>query len=223
VNVKIKKLHDWDMTPSQAIALQRELAQKVSVCGTLPDIHLVAGADVWHSRTSGMGRAAVVVLSYPDMQLVEVSRSEGHCHFPYIPGLLSFREMPLLLSAFEGLENIPDLILMDGQGLAHPRRLGIASHLGLFLNKPVIGCAKSRLIGEYTALDESAGSFSDLYHNTELIGRVMRTRQGVNPLFISVGHKICLEEACSMVAECCRGYRLPEPTRQAHLAAAELI
>ncbi|AHB13277.1 MULTISPECIES: deoxyribonuclease V [Dehalococcoides] len=223
MNVKIKKLHNWDMTPAQAIVLQRELAQKVSACGTLSDIHLVAGADVWYSRTSGMGRAAVVVLSYPDMQLMEISRSEGDCHIPYIPGLLSFREMPLLLSAFEGLESIPDLVFMDGQGLAHPRRLGIASHLGLFLNKPVIGCAKSRLVGEYTALAEAAGSHSDLYHNNQLVGRVVRTRKGVNPLFISVGHKICLEEACSWVVECCRGYRLPEPIRQAHLAAAELI
>ncbi|AGG06204.1 MULTISPECIES: deoxyribonuclease V [Dehalococcoides] len=223
MNVKIKKLHNWDMTPTEAILLQRELAQKVSACGTLSSISLVAGADVWHSRTSGMGRAAVVVLSYPDMNLVEVSRSEGDCHIPYIPGLLSFREMPLLLSAFEGLESMPDFILMDGQGLAHPRRLGIASHLGLFLNKPVIGCAKSRLVGEYAPLADEAGSYSDLYHNSQLVGRVLRTRRGVNPLFISVGHKICLEEACSRVADCCRGYRLPEPLRHAHLAAAQLI
>ncbi|MFH0846842.1 MAG: deoxyribonuclease V, partial [Chloroflexota bacterium] len=162
---------------------------------------------------------AVVVLSYPELKPVETVLFRGEINFPYVPGFLSFREAPLVLKAFERLTKSPDLVMVDGQGLAHPRRLGIASHLGLLLNLPTIGCAKSWLCGEYEVPPESAGSFTPLLDRGEVIGTVLRSRTGVKPLFVSVGHKIKLESATRWVLRCCCGLRLPEPTRLAHLAA----
>jgi deoxyribonuclease V len=138
---------------------------------------------------------------------------------PYIPGLLSFREAPLIVAACEELSNVPDLILVDGQGIAHPRRLGLASHLGLFLDVPTVGCAKSRLCGKHKPVGEKVGSYTELVDNGDVIGAVLRTKVGVKPIYVSIGHKISLSSARKWVLNCCRGYRLPEPTRLAHLAA----
>lgn len=165
------------------------------------------------------GRAAIVILNYPELEIIDMATSEGEINFPYVPGLLSFREMPLILEAWEKLTTIPDLILADGQGIAHPRRLGIASHLGLTLDVPSIGCAKSRLIGEHGPLAAEAGSFSFLTDHDEIIGAAVRTRFSVNPVYVSIGHRIDLESSISWVLNCCRGLRLPEPTRLAHIAA----
>jgi deoxyribonuclease V len=170
-----------------------------------------------------MGTAAVVVLSYPDFELVEVQVVTGSLDFPYVPGLLTFREAPLILAACEKLIVTPDLIIVDGQGIAHPRRIGLASHLGLCLDVPTIGCAKSRLLGGYDEPDEAAGSFTDLLDNGEIIGAALRTRSGVKPVFVSIGHRINLSSAIDWVLACCRGYRVPEPTRLAHQAAGGFL
>jgi deoxyribonuclease V len=160
-----------------------------------------------------------VVLSFPELNLVEVEIAEAKIKLPYIPGLLSFRECPLTLDACQKLCNTPDLVLVDGQGIAHPRRLGLASHLGLLLDVPTIGCAKSILCGRHEPVGEEAGSHAELIDNGEIIGAALRTRTGIRPIYISIGHKIDLSSALYWVMKCCHGYRLPEPTRLAHLAA----
>jgi deoxyribonuclease V len=166
-----------------------------------------------------MATGAVVILSYPELRLVETKIVNEKLNFPYIPGLLSFRESPLVLAACEKLAITPDLILVDGQGIAHPRRMGLASHLGLFLNTPTIGCAKSRLCGTHKVPGVEPGSYAELTDNGEIIGAVLRTKLGASPVYVSIGHKVDLQTAIHWVLECCRGYRLPEPARLAHLAA----
>lgn len=166
-----------------------------------------------------MAQAAVVVLNYPALDVVEVRVARDKPMMPYVPGLLSFRECPLILAACKMLANGPDLIMVDGQGIAHPRRLGLASHLGLFLDVPTVGCAKSRLCGSHLPVGEGPGSHAELVDDGEVVGSVLRTKAGVKPMYISVGHRIDLASALHWVLECCRGYRLPQPTRLAHLAA----
>lgn len=160
-----------------------------------------------------------MVLSYPELEIVETQTVEDSIDFPYVPGLLSFREAPLTLAACEKLSVTPDLVLVDGQGIAHPRRLGLASHLGLFLDTPTIGCAKSRLCGSHQTPGHEPGSYAELVDGDETIGAALRTKLGTKPIYVSIGHKVDLEAAIYWVTECCRGYRLPEPTRLAHLAA----
>jgi len=187
---------------------------------TSADVRFVAGADISSPDTWGVARAAVVVLSYPELSIVEVKVTEAEMTFPYIPGLLSFRESPLILAACEELDSVPDLVLIDGHGIAHPRRFGLASHVGLLLDLPTIGCAKSVLCGRHGPLGEEAGSYAELVDNGEVIAAALRTKSGVKPVYVSVGHKIDLASASRWVMECCRGYRLPEPARLAHLAAS---
>jgi deoxyribonuclease V len=201
------------------MTMQRELAELVSTSDEVSDVRFVAGVDISVGNARGVAWGAVAVLNYPELKLVETQTAEQAIEFPYIPGLLSFRESPVILAACEKLTNIPDLILVDGQGIAHPRRLGLASHLGLLWDRPTIGCAKSRLCGEHRPVETEPGRFSDLLHREEVIGAVLRTRANSKPLYISVGHKISLEAAIRWVLRCCRGHRLPEPTRLAHLAA----
>ncbi|HXX59098.1 MAG TPA: deoxyribonuclease V, partial [Dehalococcoidales bacterium] len=171
----------------------------------------------------GEATAAVVVMTYPGLEEIEVSRENGAVTFPYVPGLLSFRKIPLLVEAFQKLKNIPDLVLVDGQGIAHPRRMGIATHLGILLELPTIGCAKSRLIGEYTEPGPEAGCHTNLMDNNEIIGAVVRTRTNTKPVYVSIGHKIDLTSAIQLTLSCCAGYRIPEPTRRAHLWANKKI
>ena len=180
---------------------------------------LIAGADVSVSKTQGMATGAVVVLEYPGFTVVEVKEIHGRLGFPYIPGLLSFRESPLVLAAYEELSVTPDLLLVDGQGVAHPRRFGLACHLGLLLDIPTIGCAKSRLCGRHEVPEIEPGSYTELVDGDETIGVALRTKLRTNPIYVSIGHKVDLDSAIHWVLECCRGYRLPEPTRLAHLAA----
>ena len=214
-----KTLHRWDLTPSQAIALQKKLARDVIASGEVNSVRLIGGADISVPRGSRTARAAIVVLSYPELELVEVESSVSELGFPYIPGLLSFREAPLILDLYDKLCQKPDLLIVDGQGIAHPRRMGIASHLGLWLDIPTIGCAKSRLCGEHAEVGYMAGSKAQLTHDSEVIGTVLRTRAGSKPLYISPGHKIGLQHAVHWILACTHGYRLPEPSRLAHLAA----
>ena len=217
--MKVAKLHDWQVSIPEALDLQRNLAARVSRNGEVNGPRLIAGVDISVKRGSGTGNAAVVVLRYPDFSVVEIKSAAGPLTLPYVPGLLSFREAPLILAACAELESVPDLILVDGQGIAHPRRIGLASHLGLFLDVPAIGCAKSRLCGQHDAPGEEPGSCASVIDGGEIIGVALRTRRGVKPVYVSIGHKLNLESARRWVLKCCQGYRLPEPTRLAHLAA----
>jgi deoxyribonuclease V len=217
--VKIGSWHGWRVSPSEAWEIQLRLASQVSRTNELASPRYIAGVDISVDRARGMGRGAVVVLSYPELEVAEVQTVEDKIDFPYVPGLLSFREAPITLAACEKLEITPDLFLVDGQGIAHPRRLGLASHLGLFLDRPTIGCAKSRLCGSHGTPAEVAGSYAELKDKDEVVGAVLRTKAGTNPIYVSIGHRVDLEGAINWAMQCCRGYRLPEPTRLAHLAA----
>jgi len=210
-----KPLHAWDLTPEQAIALQKELAQRIIREDRFGEVHTIAGVDMAINEQNGMARAAVVLLSFPELEILERHVYEEPIRMEYIPGLLSFRETPCIIGAFAQLKQQPDLVMVDGQGIAHPRRLGIASHLGLWLDLPTIGCAKSILTGSHEALSEEAGSWVPLKYRGETIGAVVRTRTRVNPMIISLGHRISLESSIRYVLLCTKGYRLPEPTRQA--------
>jgi len=217
--VKSERLHGWRLSIAEALDMQRTLASRVSTKAALSTPHFIAGVDIATGKAQEMSTGAVVVLSYPELRLVETKVIQDKLGFPYIPGLLSFREAPLMLAACEQLTITPDLILVDGQGIAHPRRLGLASHLGLFLNTPTIGCAKSRLCGTHQTPGVEPGSYAEMKDSGETIGVALRTKLGVKPIYISIGHKIDLKTAIHWVLECCRSYRLPEPTRLAHLAA----
>ena len=217
--VKIKSLHSWQLSPAQALDLQLRLASGVSRSNEVSTPRLIAGVDISVNREEGVARGAVVVLSYPELRLVETKVVSGRVDFPYVPGLLSFREVPLTLAACEQLSITPDLVLVDGQGIAHPRRFGLASHLGLFLDTPTIGCAKSRLCGRHEEPGDNPGSYAEVVDRGETIGVALRTKPGAKPVYVSIGHKVDLEAAIYWVLECCRGYRLPEPCRLAHLAS----
>jgi deoxyribonuclease V len=222
-DMRVQRLHEWDVSVARAREIQLNLAKRVVTENGVVDARLVAGIDISAPNAGGVARGAVVVLRYPEITIVEVKVVEGKITFPYIPGLLSFRESPLILAACEKLCNVPDLILIDGQGVAHPRRFGLASHVGLFLDLPTIGCAKSILCGQHRPVGEEAGSHAELLDNGELIGAALRTKSGVRPIYVSVGHKIDLASALQWVINCCHGYRLPEPTRLAHLAAGGML
>jgi deoxyribonuclease V len=211
--------HAWDLSVEEARALQPQLAGKVIVETTFDpgDIQTVAGLDV--GLKQGMARAAVVVLALPGLEPVDYALAERPLSFPYVPGLLTFREGPSVLAALEKLHTWPDLMIFDGQGLAHPGRIGLAAHMGVLLDHPSIGCAKSRLTGDYTEPGKEAGARSPLRDGDEVIGAVVRTRTGVKPVFVSIGHRIDLPTAIDVVLRCTTRYRLPETTRYAHRVA----
>jgi deoxyribonuclease V len=220
--MKVEELHGFDLSPREARRLQEELASRVVAGGALDlsGVRHVAGADV--STQGDRAYATVVVLEFPRLSLVEVRGFETQLRFPYVPGLLSFREVPPLVGALEKVETEVDVLILDAQGLAHPRRMGLASHLGIFLDVPAVGCAKSRLVGSYEEPGVEKGSASDLVHRGEVVGKVVRTRKGVSPVYISVGNDTDLGSAVELVLVCCTKYRLPEPTRQAHNFANRL-
>ena len=218
--MKAKIEHRWNLPPEEAIELQKKLAKLVRRENELPgEVRLIAGVDISRPDERGVARGAIVVIRYPDFSVEEVSIVEREVGFPYIPGLLSFRETPLLLAAAEKLSSTPDLVLADGQGIAHPRRFGIASHLGVLWDIPTVGCAKSLLCGRYELPGPEPGDYTELVDRGEVIGAVLRTKRGTNPVFVSIGHKIDLPSAVKWVLRCCRGFRIPEPIRLAHLAA----
>jgi deoxyribonuclease V len=214
--------HPWPKTPQDAIALQQQLRNQVILQDGFDahTVRLIGGTDVGFEDQGKTTRAAIVMIQWPDLTVVEQQLVRTPTTFPYVPGLLSFREIPALLKAFEQLQQVPDLIFCDGQGIAHPRRLGIASHLGLLLNCPTIGVAKSRLVGTHGEVPEERGSWTILHDRSETIGAVLRTRLRVKPLYISAGHRIGLESAIAWVMNCCTRYRLPEPTRLADKLAS---
>lgn len=211
-------LHSWDVTPEEARQLQNRLRAQVILTDRFGTINTVAGVDIGLKKDTAI--ASVVVLSFPELQVVDSVVTASPVRFPYIPGLLSFREIPPLLTAFDQLKTIPDLIIVDGQGIAHPRRFGLASHLGLILDKPTIGCAKSRLCGQYNEPDSEQGAYTYLTDKEEVIGAVIRTRTNVRVVYVSIGHRVSLDSARIWTLACCRGYRLPETTRYAHNAAS---
>lgn len=221
----IEHLHDWNISAAEAIALQKVMAAQIDYQRpiNLDAVRLVAGVDVSVRTNAETGaatsQAAIVVLSYPDMQVVETSLAQMPTPFPYIPGLLSFREGPVLETAFGKLQAEPDVLIFDGMGRAHPRRIGIASHMGLWLQKPTIGCGKTLLTGHFVEPDAERGSRSPLIHRSEVIGAVLRTRTNVKPVFISVGHLADLETSVELILRCTSKYRLPDPIRAAHNAA----
>jgi deoxyribonuclease V len=209
--------HPWDVSPADAREIQRQLCGRALVAPLDRQPEIIAGVDV--SVKGGRARAAVVLLSYPGNTPFQTATAAMPVSFPYVPGLLSFREGPVVLAALEQLEDRPDVLMFDAQGLAHPRRMGLATHLGILLDMPAVGCAKSRLCGMHSEPDEQKGSWTPLMDGDEVIGAVVRTRDRVQPVFVSVGHRVDLETSVSLVLGCAARYRLPEPTRWAHRVA----
>ncbi len=214
------KLHPWNVTPAEARAIQEKLRHHVMTEDHLGELSRIAGVDVGFMDNGKITRAAVVILSYPKLDLIEHAIAHRPTQFPYVPGLLSFREIPAVLEAMEQLSTVPDLTLCDGQGYAHPRRFGIASHLGVLTDLPTIGVAKTRLMGKHAELPQSRGSLVPLMDKDEQIGVVLRTRAGVRPMYVSVGHRVSLATAVKIVLACTPRYRLPETTRWADRLAS---
>ena len=210
-------LHPWNVTYEEAIKIQKCLKDKVILKKIDRRINYIAGLDVSYAKGANTVWAGVVVLDFPSLVKIEERWAQSKVPFPYIPGLLSFREIPALLDVLRNIEVEPDLIFCDGQGIAHPRGLGIASHLGVLLRKPTIGCAKSRLVGEFDPVGEDRGEYVYLRYQNRIIGAVVRTRSRVKPVFISPGYGVVLKDCIRFVLETCPTYRIPEPTRQAHL------
>lgn len=213
--MKTLRLHRWDVTPAEARHIQTKLRPRVELRDSLPRLERVAGADVAFDVRRGRAIAGVIVYRLADLAELERVTSTRPLTFPYVPGLLSFREAPALLAAFARLRHIPDVIFVDGQGYAHPRRFGIACHLGVLLDRPTVGCAKSRLIGEHAEPAHRAGSWTPLTDAGEVIGAVLRTRAGAKPIYVSVGHRVSLERAVALVLQVTDGFRIPRPTREA--------
>jgi deoxyribonuclease V len=218
--MKIPQTNSWDLTPQEAIQLQRELADRVVEQDRTGNVQYVAGVDVgFEGERNKIARAAVVVLRFPELVPVDYATARLPVTFPYIPGLLSFREIPVILRAFEQIKVEPDVTVADGHGRAHPRRVGFASHLGLALDRPTIGCAKSVLVGAGPEPKNVRGAWAPLVDRGEVIGAALRTRVNAKPVYVSIGHAVSLERAMELVLACCKGYRLPETTRYAHRAA----
>jgi deoxyribonuclease V len=219
-----KGIHHWNVSPEEAVEVQHRLADLVCPDDAFPKVESVCGADVAYGDRAGVGACAV--FRFPELVLLEVSVEPGPVQFPYIPGLLSFREIPLLLPAFEKLKKMPDVIIVDGHGLAHPRRFGLACHLGVLLDKPVIGCAKSSLLGcgrNQTDLPADRGSFEYIREGDDVVGAALRTKSHLKPLYISVGTKISLGSALYYVLHCSCQWRVPEPVRKAHQVAKNFL
>lgn len=221
--MKALDLHSWRVSYEGALAIQAALRRRVRLTRLRRAPRLVAGADVAYSRETHRMYAAVVVLELPSFEVVDTAESVSMARFPYIPGLFSFREIPPLLRAFGRLRSRPDAILFDGQGLAHPRRFGLACHAGVLLATPTIGCAKSRLVGDHAAVGPRRGDRSDLHLGGDVVGVALRTRDHVKPVFVSPGHRVDVAAATDLVLATTRGFRLPEPIRLAHNATTALM
>jgi deoxyribonuclease V len=217
--MRIEKLHPWNVTPAEAVKIQKDLKERVSLIDDFNKIELVDGVDVKYKKGSAKATAAAVVLSFPGLEVLETQVVEGEVSFPYVPGLFSFREIPLLIPALEKLKTTPHVMLVDGQGIAHPQRMGLAAHLGILMDIPTIGCAKSRLLGTHEEPVKEKGAYAYLYDKAEVIGAVLRTRTNISPVYVSIGHKISLPTAVELVLMCTTKFRIPEPLRTAHIAS----
>lgn len=210
-------LHSWNLSPAEAVALQNRLRDQIQLQPLETEPKWVAGADLSFDIGSDTVFAGIVVLSFPELEIVEERGLQTEAKFPYVPGLLSFREAPAILQVWEKLRCKPEVLILDGQGTAHPRRFGIASHLGLWLPIPTIGCAKTLLCGQYENLGLERGSSAPLVHRGEVVGAALRTKNRVNPVFVSPGNRCDLDSALSLLLRCDGGWKIPEPTRRAHL------
>ena len=211
-----------NITPQQAVELQTELRNQLQIQPLAKEITTIAGADISFNKYSTTVYAGIVVMQFPSLQVIETAGVVDEATFPYVPGLLAFREVPALSKAWEKLNIKPDVLVLDGHGIAHPRRMGIAAHFGVVMNTPTLGCAKSLLTGTYAEPANEAGSVSDLISKNELIGKVLRTKKNVKPVFISPGNLISMEQSLHISKQCVRKYRIPEPTRLAHNFVNEL-
>lgn len=213
---KFKQLHDWTLAPREAVELQKQLRADVQVAPLARSIKTIAGADISFNKFSKTVYAGLVVLALPSLNVIEEVCVVSETSFPYVPGLLSFREAPSVLEAWAKLKTEPDAVMFDGHGLAHPRRVGIASHVGLIIERPTLGCAKSVLVGKYEEPEMTRGAWTAMIDKGETIGAALRTKTNVQPIFVSVGHLIDLAGAIALTLQCDGGYRQPEPTRRAH-------
>jgi deoxyribonuclease V len=220
--MRILELHSWDVTPKEAVDIQISLYARICLNNKFKKVDKIAGADIAFDPLSQKGFAGVILYQFPDLKVIERTQAILKLSFPYVPGLLAFREAPVLLEAFRFLRHEPDIIFFDGQGIAHPRGMGIASHLGVVLNKPTIGCAKSVLVGKYSEPSQEVGAYSSLIYKENKVGVALRTRKNVRPIFVSPGHKIDLEKSIELVLACCDGYRIPKPTREADHFVAQI-
>jgi len=219
MHIEVHHPHRWDVTPKEAVAIQRTLADQVREEPLAEPPQTIAGIDV--SIRGDLAQAAIVVLTFPGLEVLDRAIHRAEVPFPYISGLLSFREVPVILPALEKLTVRPDVLMTDSQGRAHPRRMGLACHLGVLLDWPTVGVAKTRLTGHFSELGEEKGSRADLMHKDECIGVVLRTRMNIKPVYVSVGHRVTLEEAVDLTLACAPRYKIPEPTRQAHHLSRE--
>lgn len=217
-----RELHKWDVSIAEAIEIQKTLRAALMLKGDATRINRIAACDVHYDASHDRMTAVVVVTRLRDFEIVETVAASAKTEFPYVPGLLSFREAPALLEAFGRVRGTVDAVLLDGQGVAHPRGFGLACHIGLLLDLPTVGCAKSRLVGEHAAVPRKAGSHVPLLYEGRVVGEVIRTRDGVKPLFVSPGHRIGFAAARRLVLRACGGFRIPEPLRQAHAMARKL-
>ncbi|HET7061217.1 MAG TPA: deoxyribonuclease V [Nitrosospira sp.] len=211
--------HNWRIAPHEAIGVQERLRSLVETSDRFPALHHVAGVDVFFDARCRFMRAAVAVLSFPTLELIASATAQRAVEFPYIPGLFAFRELPAVLDALAQLQTQPDLILYDGHGIAHPRRFGIASHLGVLVDRPTVGIGKTRLIGREVEPPRERGNWVALKDGEEVIGAIVRTQTGVKPIYVSIGHRVSLAAAVQVVLACTTRYRLPETTREAHRLA----
>ena len=217
-----QKLHEWNVAPKRAIELQNEWRTQIQIQAPPNEIRTIAGCDISFNKFSEIIYATVVVLEVATREIIGHSGVVTTAEFPYIPGLLSFREVPALLEAWEKLTIEPDAVMLDGQGIAHPRRMGIGAHFGLLVNRPTLGCAKSVLVGKFDAPDPQRGHWSPMLYKGETIGAAVRTKNKVQPVYVSPGHLMDLPTAIDLTLKCDGGYRIPEPTRQAHLLVNQM-
>ncbi len=219
----MKPLHPWKVSFEEAIQIQEALKSRIVLKKTFSKVETIGGADVAYSKSENLLFGAIVVLSFPDMEILGTATCDGKTPFPYIPTLLSFREGPILIKTFQKLKIKPDVMVYDGQGIAHPRRMGLASHMGLWLDLPSIGCAKTPLLDEFVPPGPSRGSFEWIRREGKKVGAVLRTKEKVKPLFVSPGHRIDLSTSIHLILESCKGFRIPEPLRKAHQASRKML
>ena len=216
-------LHSWNVSVEEAVRIQESLKDKIVLRKGVSKFETIGGADVAYSKNGNRLFGAIAVLSLPKMEVIDMATADGEISFPYITGLLSFREGPLLIKTFQRLKTKPGVMMFDGQGVAHPRRMGLASHMGLWLDLPSVGCAKTPLLKEFVNPESSKGSFEWIHQEGEKVGAVLRTKEKVKPLFVSPGHRIDLKMSIQLVLQTCRGFRIPEPLRKAHQASRSMM
>ena len=212
----MKRLHPWKVNVEEAIQIQENLRTRIILEKTFTEVKTIGGGDVAYSKDRNFLFAAIVVLSFPKMETMDFATAHGEIPFPYIPGLLSFREGPILINTFQKLKIKPDVMIYDGQGIGHPRGIGLASHMGLWVDLPSIGCTKTPLLDDFIYPRSSKGSFELIRREGKEVGAVLRTKENVKPLFVSIGHRIDLMTSIQLILETCQGYRTPEPLRRAH-------